>query len=83
MTRIITSHVYPPIPDRHWDWCAYREGNEENTHAYGWGNTEDEAVADMLRLEQEEAEYEEEMQAKAEGRDLWTLEDLERELIDR
>lgn len=84
MTRIVTSHPYPPIPDRRFDWCAYRDGMEENTHAYGWGETEAEAIADLVRLEKEEAEYEEEMQAKREGRaDLWTLDELERELIDR
>jgi hypothetical protein len=69
MTRaFIVSHVFPPIPDRRWDWCAYRDGMEENTHAYGWGTTDEEAIADMLRLEKEEAEYEEEMQAIREGR---------------
>ncbi len=79
MTRIITSHVFPPIPDRRWDWCAYRDGREEDTNAYGWGPTEGAALADLERLEKEVAEYEEEMQARREGRDPRTLTELERE----
>jgi hypothetical protein len=44
---IVTSHVFPPIPDRSCDWCAYREGQEEAGH-YGWGATEAEAIADLI-----------------------------------
>lgn len=43
----MTSHVFPPIPDRRSDWCAYPDGEEENGR-YGWGRTEDEAVADLI-----------------------------------
>lgn len=41
-------------PDPDTPWYAYRDGQEERTRMYGWGNTEMEAVWDMLRLEQEE-----------------------------
>lgn len=39
--------MFPPIPDRRSDWCAYPDGEEENGR-YGWGRTEDEAVADLI-----------------------------------
>ena len=54
MTRkIITDWVYPPIPYRGNDWCAYRDGDEETASAYGWGATEEEAIAALLELEAE------------------------------
>ena len=49
--KIITHHVYPPIPIRTSDWCAYRDGDEEVSGRYGWGRTEAEAVADLLEME--------------------------------
>ncbi len=45
--KIATYHVYPPIPIRSMDWCAFYEGDEERG-MYGWGRTEAEAVADFL-----------------------------------
>lgn len=53
MEKIVTSHVYPPIPWRHMDWCAFREGHEEEG-GYGWGETEQAAIADLLSMEDEE-----------------------------
>lgn len=44
--KIVTSFVYPPIPLRSCDWCAYYDGQEENGD-YGWGETEDAAIADL------------------------------------
>lgn len=59
MTRkIITTHIYPPIPTRQFDWCAYLDGEEENTHRQGWGATESEAIDDLNRVLDEEAEAE-------------------------
>lgn len=46
LARICTDHVYPPIPTRNCDWCAYYDGEEELEH-YGWGNTEDNAILDL------------------------------------
>ena len=43
---IITKHVYPPIPDRSQDWCAYYDGEEELGH-YGWGPTEEAAIVNL------------------------------------
>lgn len=45
--RIVTEHIYPPIPVRTMDWCAYFDGEEE-LGGYGYGRTEAEAVADLL-----------------------------------
>lgn len=52
---IVTSFVYPPIPLRQFDWCAYRDGHEEDGH-YGWGHTEGKAIEDLLEWEQENEE---------------------------
>lgn len=60
MTKIITRYVYPPIPTRCFDWCAFRDGDDGIPCKYGWGATEAEALADLKRLEQEAAEAEEE-----------------------
>jgi hypothetical protein len=46
---IVTTHVYPPIPCRKHDWCAYPAGEEEDGH-YGWGRTEDEAVGELIEM---------------------------------
>lgn len=45
--KIVTSHIYPPIPVRDWDWCAHYDGEEEAGN-YGWGATEAEAIQDFL-----------------------------------
>jgi hypothetical protein len=44
--KIVTTHVYPPIPVRHLDWCAYIDGTQEDG-PYGYGRTEAEAIADL------------------------------------
>ena len=49
MKKIITNHVYPPIPIRTSDWSAHEDGTEE-TGPYGWGATEAEAVAELEEL---------------------------------
>lgn len=45
--KIITSNVYPPIPIRNFDWCAFFDGDEESGLC-GWGKTREEAVTDLL-----------------------------------
>ena len=58
MTRTIkTSHEYPPIPTRSMDWCAYFDGCEEDGR-YGYGATEEEAIADFIETWAEEYEAE-------------------------
>lgn len=44
---IKTEHVYPPIPIRTSDWCAYDGDNYEPGMPIGWGATEQEAIADF------------------------------------
>ena len=63
--EIRTHHEFPPIPIRTFDWCAYRDGDDENGHSHGWGRTKAEAIEDLLRLEDEENEYQEDMAAQA------------------
>lgn len=48
MRKIVTSYVFPPIPDRRHDWCAYYDGQEEAGN-YGWGRTEAEAIEDFVQ----------------------------------
>ena len=45
--KIVTSHVFPAIPDRSHDWCAYFEGEEE-AGRYGYGRTEAAAIRDFI-----------------------------------
>lgn len=47
MKKIVTNHVYPPIPVRTSDWCAHFDGEEE-AGGYGWGRTEQEAIDDFV-----------------------------------
>lgn len=49
---IHTSYLYPPIPDRQFDWCAVRDGYEPGA-PQGFGETEREAINDLLDLEDE------------------------------
>ena len=43
---IKTEYVYPPIPIRSFDCSAYVYGEEEDG-PYGWGDTENGAIADL------------------------------------
>jgi hypothetical protein len=60
MRDVVLKQVYPPIPDRRWDWCAWHDGEEEDTHHTGWGPTPEQALADLARIDQERAEEEDE-----------------------
>jgi len=53
---IITVYCHPPIPVRDYDWCSYRDGDQETAGRYGWGKTEHEAIDDMRRLDRERFE---------------------------
>lgn len=46
MKTITTSHVFPPIPLRQFDWLAGYDGEEESQQ-YGWGRTEQEAIDNL------------------------------------
>lgn len=45
--NIITTHDYPPIPIRNYDWSAVREGYEPGD-PIGTGRTEQDAIDDLL-----------------------------------
>lgn len=45
---IQTSHEFPPIPDRRFDWVAFRD---PEAGPRGYGRTEAEAVADLREQE--------------------------------
>lgn len=51
---VVTQYICPPIPDRRWDWCAYRKGEEESGN-YGWGRTAQEAVEELEAMYEDEA----------------------------
>lgn len=49
--KIITHHIYPPIPMRQFDWSAVRDGYEPGC-PIGWGRTETEAMIDLAAEEE-------------------------------
>lgn len=49
--RIITEHIRPPIPVRHCDWTATRDGYEPGD-PIGYGATPEEAIEDLLDQEE-------------------------------
>jgi hypothetical protein len=58
MNEIKTHFVYPPIPLRCYDWCAYVEGYEPG-NTIGYGRTEAEAIEDLknqLNFDSQEAD---------------------------
>lgn len=50
--KIITSHDHPPIPTGDYDWSAIREDYEPGD-LIGTGRTEQEAINDLKRQENE------------------------------
>jgi hypothetical protein len=48
MRKIVTRHVYPPIPVRFYDWAAWFDDEGEEAGRYGYGKTEGEAINDLL-----------------------------------
>lgn len=55
MGKLVTSCQYPPIPDRRFDWIAHIDGDEESGN-YGYGATEEAAIADWVENYAEEYE---------------------------
>jgi hypothetical protein len=45
---IVTSYVNPPIPYRANDWAAFFDGQEE-TGQCGYGETEEQAILDLIQ----------------------------------
>jgi hypothetical protein len=50
--KIITQFLYPPIPTRIFDWCAYIDGHEECN--IGYGETKEAAIEALMDLENQE-----------------------------
>jgi len=48
---IKTEFIYPPIPDRRFDWQAHRQDYYEGD-LIGHGPTEEQAIQDLLALEE-------------------------------
>jgi len=48
--EIKTEHVYPPIPIRSFDWCAWFDDTDEETRRQGWGATEAEAIESLKEM---------------------------------
>jgi hypothetical protein len=51
--RIITEHVYPPIPIREFDWCATFADYEPGA-PQGYGATKQAAIDDLMSQADEE-----------------------------
>lgn len=49
--EIKTNFNPPPIPDRNYDWAAYREYYDEGDDI-GYGPTKEAAIASLLELEE-------------------------------
>ena len=45
MRKIVTNYIYPPIPQRHFDWLAHYDDPEGPT---GYGPTEQDAIDDLV-----------------------------------
>ena len=56
IATIITHYVYPPIPDRSFDWSAVRDGYEPGC-PIGRGPTKAEAIQDLLDTESDNLEW--------------------------
>jgi len=52
MDKIRTTHEYPPIPIRDYDWSAIRDSYDEGD-LIGYGRTEQDAINDLKRQEDE------------------------------
>lgn len=57
--RIVTAYIYPPIPERCFDWQATREGEYDGAPDAGWppncigfGPTEQAAIDDLIGQEE-------------------------------
>lgn len=54
--KIVTDHIYPPIPCRDFDWCAIDsdsyDGTEDDPHRgqIGYGATEAEAISSLREI---------------------------------
>ena len=52
--KIKTEFVYPPIPDRRFDWSAVNDDTYDAGCPIGYGRTEQEAIDDLMEQLEEE-----------------------------
>lgn len=45
--RIVTEYIFPPIPDRRFDWSAIDDDTYEPGNPIGFGATKEEAISDL------------------------------------
>ena len=45
--QILITHVWPPIPIRDFDFCAYDDSRGEDSSPRGWGKSPEAALADL------------------------------------
>ncbi len=55
--KIITEHIYPPIPNRNYDWSAVTDSYDEG-EPIGYGKTEQEAIEDLKQQLEEQCDGE-------------------------
>lgn len=48
---IRVDYIYPPIPCRQYDWCAYRDSVGPEGIC-GWGSSSMEAITDLMEQEE-------------------------------
>jgi hypothetical protein len=53
LAKVRFEYVYPPIPDRCFDWSAVFDGEYEPGQPIGRGPTKDTALADLLEQDDE------------------------------
>lgn len=52
---IVAINDPPPIPGRHLTWAAWLDGLGADASPYGWGETEQEAIDDLMERLREDA----------------------------
>lgn len=48
VVKVHADFVYPPIPDRRWDWSAVTDDYDGEGSPCGHGRTEPDAITDLL-----------------------------------
>jgi len=51
--KLVMHELRPPIPVRHYDWTAYLDGDDENPHLRGFGETPRDALLDLLVVQED------------------------------
>jgi hypothetical protein len=49
LVSVTTEHIFPPIPYRGDDWCAYYTIDQDDSPDCGWGATPEDAIEDLIQ----------------------------------